>query len=43
MTNFSSGKMGYAIAEVAAGLGADVILVSGPTALESPLHVTKYK
>ncbi|MED1404376.1 bifunctional phosphopantothenoylcysteine decarboxylase/phosphopantothenate--cysteine ligase CoaBC [Bacillus mycoides] len=40
MTNFSSGKMGYAIAEVAAGLGADVILVSGPTALESPLHVT---
>ncbi|EEL69543.1 bifunctional phosphopantothenoylcysteine decarboxylase/phosphopantothenate--cysteine ligase CoaBC [Bacillus mycoides] len=40
MTNFSSGKMGYAIAEVAASLGADVILVSGPTALESPLHVT---
>lgn len=40
MTNFSSGKMGYAIAEVAVGLGADVILVSGPTALESPLHVT---
>ncbi|MEK4736188.1 MULTISPECIES: bifunctional phosphopantothenoylcysteine decarboxylase/phosphopantothenate--cysteine ligase CoaBC [Bacillus] len=40
MTNFSSGKMGYAIAEVAASLGADVVLVSGPTALESPLHVT---
>ncbi|GLV61905.1 phosphopantothenoylcysteine decarboxylase [Bacillus mycoides] len=40
MTNFSSGKMGYAIAEVAASLGADVILVSGPTALNQPLHVT---
>ncbi|PDZ44882.1 bifunctional phosphopantothenoylcysteine decarboxylase/phosphopantothenate--cysteine ligase CoaBC [Bacillus wiedmannii] len=39
MTNFSSGKMGYAIAEVAANLGADVILVSGPTALNPPLHV----
>ncbi|EJQ97048.1 phosphopantothenoylcysteine decarboxylase/phosphopantothenate-cysteine ligase [Bacillus cereus ISP3191] len=40
MTNFSSGKMGYAIAEVAANLGAEVILVSGPTALNTPLHVT---
>ena len=40
MTNFSSGKMGYAIAEVAANLGAEVILVSGPTALNPPLHVT---
>ena len=40
MTNFSSGKMGYAIAEVALNLGADVILVSGPTALNPPLHVT---
>ena len=40
MTNFSSGKMGYAIAEVAAGLGADVILVSGPTVLMPPVHVT---
>jgi phosphopantothenoylcysteine decarboxylase/phosphopantothenate--cysteine ligase len=29
--NFSSGKMGYAIANAAASLGADVILVSGPT------------
>ena len=32
--NHSSGKMGYAIAEEAANLGADVILVSGPTALQ---------
>ncbi|WP_410983879.1 bifunctional phosphopantothenoylcysteine decarboxylase/phosphopantothenate--cysteine ligase CoaBC [Bacillus cereus] len=40
MTNFSSGKMGYAIAEVAANLGADVILVSGPTAITPPVNVT---
>lgn len=32
--NFSSGKMGYAIAEAALLLGAEVILVSGPTKLE---------
>lgn len=31
--NYSSGKMGYAIAQAAANLGATVILVSGPTAL----------
>ncbi|CAG9611125.1 Cysteine/Cysteine sulfinic acid decarboxylase [Bacillus rhizoplanae] len=40
MTNFSSGKMGYALAEVAASLGAEVILVSGPTALTPPANVT---
>ncbi|KEK25797.1 bifunctional phosphopantothenoylcysteine decarboxylase/phosphopantothenate--cysteine ligase CoaBC [Bacillus gaemokensis] len=40
MTNFSSGKMGYALAEVAANLGADVTLVSGPTALTPPANVT---
>jgi phosphopantothenoylcysteine decarboxylase/phosphopantothenate--cysteine ligase len=33
-TNRSSGKMGYAIAEASAALGAEVTLVSGPTALE---------
>lgn len=32
-TNRSSGKMGYAIAEAAADFGAEVTLVSGPTAL----------
>lgn len=31
--NFSTGKMGYALAEKAADLGAEVVLVSGPTAL----------
>jgi len=32
--NHSSGKMGYAIAEVAANLGAQVVLVSGPVHLK---------
>ena len=31
--NHSSGKMGYALAEAAAGMGAEVTLISGPTAL----------
>ena len=31
--NFSTGKMGYALAEACADLGADVVLISGPTAL----------
>jgi phosphopantothenoylcysteine decarboxylase/phosphopantothenate--cysteine ligase len=37
ISNYSSGKMGYAIAETLAQQGADVILVSGPTHL-LPLH-----
>jgi phosphopantothenoylcysteine decarboxylase / phosphopantothenate---cysteine ligase len=36
ITNLSSGKMGYAIAEAAASQGAEVTLVSGPTALKAP-------
>ena len=32
--NFSSGKMGFALAETAANLGAKVFLVSGPTSLK---------
>ena len=36
LTNRSSGKMGYAVAEAAARRGARVILVSGPTALDAP-------
>ncbi len=32
--NFSSGKMGFALAEVAANLGANVTLISGPTSLK---------
>jgi len=34
--NRSSGKMGYAIAKVLAERGADVVLISGPTGLETP-------
>jgi phosphopantothenoylcysteine decarboxylase/phosphopantothenate--cysteine ligase len=36
ISNRSSGKMGYAIAEAARDRGADVVLVTGPTALEPP-------
>ncbi len=36
LTNRSSGKMGYAMAEAALRRGARVILVSGPTALAAP-------
>ena len=39
ITNLSSGKMGYAIARAAREAGADVCLVSGPTALETPYGV----
>ena len=39
LTNRSSGRMGYAIAEAAQRRGARVILVSGPTALEPPAAV----
>ncbi len=36
LTNSSSGKMGYAIAEAAARRGAEVVLVSGPTSIPAP-------
>jgi phosphopantothenoylcysteine decarboxylase/phosphopantothenate--cysteine ligase len=39
ITNRSSGKMGYAVAEAAVSRGADVILISGPTALSAPADV----
>ena len=39
LTNFSSGKMGYALAEAAVKLGAETILVSGPVSLPIPLNV----
>ena len=41
MTNRSSGKQGYAIAAALADLGAEVTLVSGPTALSAPPGVTR--
>ena len=36
ITNHSSGKMGYSLAEAAARRGAKVVLISGPTALKKP-------
>jgi phosphopantothenoylcysteine decarboxylase/phosphopantothenate--cysteine ligase len=39
--NRSSGKMGFALAEAAAAMGADVTLVAGPVALPTPANVGK--
>ncbi len=41
ISNRSSGKMGYAIAEAACDRGATVVLVSGPTALSCPRGVCR--
>lgn len=41
LTNLSSGKMGYAIAQAAAEAGAAVCLVSGPTCLSTPAGVRR--
>ncbi|MBX6318611.1 bifunctional phosphopantothenoylcysteine decarboxylase/phosphopantothenate--cysteine ligase CoaBC [Pigmentiphaga sp.] len=41
LTNVSSGKMGYAIARAAREAGAEVTLVSGPTALAAPRGVRR--
>jgi len=41
ITNRSSGKTGYAIARAAREAGAEVILISGPTALPTPWGVTR--
>ena len=41
LSNRSSGKMGYAVARAAARRGAKVVLVTGPTALETPRGVER--
>ena len=41
ISNRSSGKMGYAVAQAAREAGAEVILVSGPVALPAPVGVTR--
>jgi phosphopantothenoylcysteine decarboxylase/phosphopantothenate--cysteine ligase len=41
ITNLSSGKMGYALAAAAREAGAEVTLVSGPTALATPAGVAR--
>jgi len=40
ISNYSSGKMGYALADAAAGFGAEVTLISGPVHLDVPPSVT---
>jgi phosphopantothenoylcysteine decarboxylase/phosphopantothenate--cysteine ligase len=40
ITNHSSGKMGYALAEAAAEAGAETILISGPVSMKAPERVT---
>jgi phosphopantothenoylcysteine decarboxylase / phosphopantothenate---cysteine ligase len=40
ISNRSSGKMGYALAEAAAARGADVVLISGPVHLPAPRQTT---
>ena len=41
LSNRSSGKMGYAVAAAAAGAGAQVTMVSGPSSLDTPAGVTR--
>ena len=41
ITNLSSGKMGYAVARAAREAGAEVVLISGPTALATPFGVQR--
>lgn len=41
ITNRSTGKMGYSLAQEAKNRGAEVVLVSGPTSLESPKGIKK--
>src|SRR5947209_1397965 len=41
LTNRSSSRMGYAVAEAAARRGARVVLISGPVALEAPAGVQR--
>jgi phosphopantothenoylcysteine decarboxylase / phosphopantothenate---cysteine ligase len=41
ISNLSSGKMGFALAQAAHMMGANVTLVSGPVALSTPVGVTR--
>ncbi|MGC8733402.1 MAG: bifunctional phosphopantothenoylcysteine decarboxylase/phosphopantothenate--cysteine ligase CoaBC, partial [Halothiobacillaceae bacterium] len=41
ISNRSSGRMGYALAEAAQATGAEVVLISGPTALPTPKGVAR--
>lgn len=41
ISNYSSGKMGYAMAEAAAMAGAQVTLISGPTSLQTSIGIKR--
>ncbi len=41
ISNHSTGKMGYAIAKIAAAMGANVTLITGPTNIKKPLFMNK--
>ena len=41
LSNHSSGKMGYALAQAAAEAGAQTVLISGPTQLATPARVNR--
>lgn len=41
ISNHSSGKMGFALAQAAVDAGAEVTLIAGPVALATPEHVTR--
>lgn len=41
ISNHSSGKMGFALAQAAADAGAQVTLIAGPVALSTPEHVAR--
>jgi len=41
ISNHSSGKMGFALAQAAIDAGAQVMLIAGPVALETPKHATR--
>ncbi|PID67053.1 MAG: bifunctional phosphopantothenoylcysteine decarboxylase/phosphopantothenate--cysteine ligase CoaBC [Fusobacteriales bacterium] len=43
ITNNSSGKMAYSLAQASADLGAEVTLISGPCELEIPTNINKFK
>lgn len=40
ISNYSSGKMGFALAKIARARGARVILITGPTSLPAPKRIT---
>jgi len=43
ISNPSSGKMGFAMAEAARDMGAEVILIHGPVSLKTPSHIQTIK